>query len=127
MGILDDSMPEDAKLMADVNISLLKSFCKRLGIAADLIISSNITVDYEDRQDRLVKLMKAVGATKLVFGSGTNSYIDKEIFKKNGLDYALHKFIPVPYRQLGEGFIPYLSILDYVMNMGWSLGQITQE
>lgn len=110
---------ESNHLMADVNYSLIRMICNKLRIEPECHISSQINVSYEDRLDRIFQLMKVVDATTLVAGVGAATYMDPEKFKSRGLNLVIHEFKPAVYPQLYGEFIPYLSIVDYLMNVGW--------
>lgn len=68
--------------------------------------------------DRLIEICRQVGASDYISGHGGMNYIDYEQFEKNGvkINYLLYKI--KEYKQVFEGFTPYLSIIDLLFCVG---------
>ena len=67
------------------------------------------------------------GATRYLSGNAAQDYIDAERFKTAGIEVVWHNYAHPSYAQLHGEFIPYLSVLDLVLNAGHaSLGILSQ-
>lgn len=116
---VSDVLNQGAERMVDVNLPLLHLVCNKLGLEYEYYLSSDLAIEYEGRLDRVFNIMAAVGAQTLVAGPGAATYMNSEDFKARGLRLEICTFEPIPYPQLHGEFIPYLSIVDYLMNVGW--------
>ena len=74
----------------------------------------------EEPTDRLVEACRAVGAKTYIAGKGGRNYLRTEAFEKAGIGVVWQQFDPasVPYPQTGPGFVPGLSVLDCLFNVG---------
>lgn len=105
------------------NIFLIKFIAGKLDIQTEYIKSSDIPHN-STSDDLIVEIMLEIapGGTYLS-GAGGSKYQDPEKFINNGLgiDYVTYK--PIPYPQLnyasGRSFVPGLSIIDPILNIGW--------
>jgi len=121
MDALLSAIAGNATHMIDVNLPLISTICQKLGLRLDIIRASSFGIIYEDRIDRLIKLMKAVDAEFLIVGAGAATYLDRQRFLDVGYGFEVHDFKPKVYPQLHGDFISHLSIVDYLMNVGWGL------
>lgn len=117
---LEPILATEYRLMAALNVDLLKLIITKLEIEVEFFLSSAIAIEYEDRVDRLFKLLEAVGADELLIGTGGASYLDRKQFEAKGFKLSVHEYRPEPYPQQYGDFIPYLSVIDYAMNNGWN-------
>lgn len=106
--------------MIDVNLPLISTICQKSGLRVDIMRASSFGIIHEKRIDRLLKLMKAVNAELLIVGTGAGTYLDRQKFLDAGYDFEIHEFKPKIYPQLYGEFISHLSIVDYLMNVGWT-------
>ena len=75
---------------------------------------------FDTSSEKLLNICKEVKATKYVSGPGGKNYLDEKIFQKNHIDIEYRKYTPILYSQLNsKSFIPNLSILDLLFNMGY--------
>jgi hypothetical protein len=71
-----------------------------------------------DRNGRLIELCRRFGATRYLSGDAARDYIDLERFDTAGIEVAWHGYEHPVYPQLHGDFIPYLSALDLLLNVG---------
>jgi hypothetical protein len=89
-----------------------------LGIRIPIVKESELQVKTVGTQ-RLVDLCKAVGADTYVSGKGGKDYMDEGLFKSNDLSVEHQNYSASPYPQrFSESFVPDLSILDMLANVG---------
>jgi len=68
------------------------------------------------KTDRLMMLLEKVGATEYVSGLGAKNYLDESRFSDIKLTWFDYKHPTYPQR--GKQFIPYLSVIDLLFNVG---------
>jgi hypothetical protein len=103
--------------LGELNIALIEIFKEFLGLSVRCHRSSDLVVAGQ-ANDKLVNMCKKLGADKFIVKPNTENYHPKNVFEKHGIDFEYFVFNPTKYEQLYGNFIPNLSILDYVMNLG---------
>jgi hypothetical protein len=87
-----------------------------LDIKTEIIISSSIPIDHSLKsQDKVLALCKAAGADTYINTIGGLGLYSKDAFRKQGIDLRFIEPRPLLYAQFGEGFVPWLSIVDVLM------------
>ena len=74
-----------------------------------------------DRNLKIVEAIKEVGANEDYCGeTAVDAYMDHELFQKKGINIVVQQWKCNEYPQLfnKQGFIPNLSIIDLLMNLG---------
>lgn len=90
--------------------------CQYLGLATEIRISSDIAIDHQlKNQDKVLALCQAVGASTYVNAIGGVELYSKEDFQKKGMALKFIRSKPFEYPQLGDPFVPWLSIIDVLM------------
>jgi hypothetical protein len=88
-----------------------------LGIRTPLRFSSEMGVG--GRKDELVlNLCKAVGASVYLSGPLGRDYLRPELFAEAGIQVAYHDYGHPVYPQCHPGFEPYMAALDLLLNCG---------
>lgn len=94
-------------------------------IARDILGSETQMVDVRDftlegaRADRLLQLLKQVGATEYVSGPSARAYLDADYYLREGIRVHWMDYSSYPsYPQLHGPFEPGLSVVDLLMNAG---------
>lgn len=80
----------------------------------------------EDRNLRLIELCKNYGATQYFTGFSAHGYLDLDLFRSNGIEVIFQKYIPVAYLQKTQDFVPFMSVVDCLLN-GYSPSQIKEN
>ncbi|MBF0553533.1 MAG: WbqC family protein [Nitrospirae bacterium] len=105
--------------LLDIDMDLLVAINKLLRIDVDILFSSDLNIEYDDRISRIVSLCKAVGANHYISGPSARDYIkDNSIFENNGIVLEYQTYDYPPYNQIYGEFIPDLSIIDLLFNVG---------
>jgi len=71
-----------------------------------------------DPNQRLVEIVKNFNGDCYLAGKGSLSYIDTDMFEKNGINVTFQEYTPEIYPQLYGEFIPGLSLIDMIFNLG---------
>lgn len=90
---------------------------KILEINTKIIYSSDLNVS-GNRNERLVKILKKLGANTYLSGPSAISYIDQELFRTNKINIEWVSYEMPVYDQLYDSFLPNLSIIDLIFNTG---------
>ena len=104
------------KLM-ELNLALIESFNKELGISTKTIRSSELNVQ-SSGSEKLLEICKKLGATTYLSGASGPNYLDEEIFQKEGIEIIYEDFVSEKYNQLHGDFIPDLAFIDLLFNEG---------
>jgi hypothetical protein len=90
--------------------------CEHLGITTEIRVSSSVAIDHELKsQDKVLALCNAVNANTYINAIGGMELYAKEPFQKHGIDLQFIRSEALEYPQLGNAFVPWLSIIDVMM------------
>jgi hypothetical protein len=108
--------------LSELNIELTKYILNLLGIKTNVLISSQLPKVSDDPNLRLIEYCQLLQANTYLAGKGGKNYMNLELFEKNGISVVWQDFrvVEVVYPQLGNPFLPSLSILDALFNVGKS-------
>jgi len=71
------------------------------------------------KADLLAMLCEQVNATEYISAPGSRDYLtESDAFRNCGILVTYHDYIHPEYRQLFGDFIPYMSVIDLLFNMG---------
>lgn len=107
--------------LSDLNFDLFIYLNKVLGITTKIVKSSDLNVgNVTNPNERLVKLCTYFNATHYIAGKGGKNYMDLELFKQNHIEIQWQEFPNqnIVYPQLQGDFVPGLSVLDVLFNVG---------
>jgi WbqC-like protein family len=104
--------------LAEFNILGVKWVKKTVGIETHLALASELGKYSSSGSALLLHLVKAVGGTVYLSGPTGRNYLDEALFSKAGIKVDYHSFTPFNYPQRFGEFIPGLSVLDYLFNVG---------
>lgn len=103
--------------ISQLNIHLITKICEFLEIKTPLI--SSTTVDGKGvKTDRLIDILRKLGATSYLSGPSADDYLDKDAFKKSGIGLEYKSYVYDPYPQLWGDFIGEVTVLDLIANCG---------
>lgn len=113
-----DLIWQNEQVLSEFNISIIKFICGKLGIKCEFVKSSDLNIN-ERKEERIIRICMMLGGEIYYSGAGAKAYQSEENFRDNGLELRYSEFRPFKYDQLGDGFIPNLSALDFMMNYGY--------
>jgi hypothetical protein len=67
---------------------------------------------------RLVEICKKVGADRYLSGPRASAYLDEGAFGEAGIEVEYMRYDYAPYAQQHGPFVPQVSIVDVLMNLG---------
>lgn len=119
--LFEDAIKNETDYLLEFNLSIIKLIMNILKIKTKIIMSSELKVEGRGTE-KIVGILKAVGAKKFLtgLGKGSNRYtVGKEdLYRKEGFDVVYQKFSTPRYPQLFGDYIPDLSIIDVLFSIG---------
>ena len=103
--------------MVDLNFALLDYLMGALDVEPEIVWASQLECPGRSTE-RLVELVRAVGGSHYLSGTGALDYLDAEPFARAGITLELQRFEHPCYPQLHGEFVPYLSSIDALFNCG---------
>lgn len=104
--------------LVDFNFNLNNDILSFLGINTPIRFSHEIPRYTNDRNERIIEICKFFKADILYDGKSAEKFIDIDLFRQNGIEVVFQNYQHTPYKQLWGPFIPYMSVLDLLMNEG---------
>ena len=99
-------------------LSNIKSACRGMNISVPFAYQSDLNIQGE-KQDLIINLCKHYNADAFLFGAKGRDYVDVDYFKSQGIEPLFQDFKCIEYpQQWGGGFIPGLSVIDALFNIG---------
>lgn len=90
--------------------------CAHIGIDTPIIVSSSVAIDHSlNAQAKVLALCKGRGAGVYINPIGGTGLYAREDFTAERIELKFHKASPLEYAQFGNGFVPWLSIVDVLM------------
>lgn len=117
LDLLDGLGSRQDVTISQMNIRLIRRICAYLGITTSMQLSSELAVAGQ-KTERLIALLKKVGATTYLSGPSADAYLDKEVFRENRLRLEYKSYDYEPYPQLWGTFEGAVSVLDLIANLG---------
>jgi len=112
---------KDHSKLIDLTIELVLWIADILGLQSSTHFSSELAIQNNDRQERLIEICKKMDCDTFYEGSSGKDYIDIYLFKKHGITVIFQEYHHPYYNQLWlqeNGFISHLSIIDLMFNHG---------
>ena len=119
--LIEKHIGMEHKLLADLNIGLIKDIASKLGLKCRIVVASRDVPTNLKKQQRNIYQCKKLGGTVYYSGPGGKSYDDEAGYAMNGIKLIYSDYSPVEFEQARKGQIVNLSVLDYILNRGYAL------
>lgn len=106
--------------LATYNEQALIGVAEGLGFPTTRFVRSSVFQCKARATERLVQLVTAVGGTTYLSGGGAGGYQEDKYFQEAGIELVHAGFAAEAYPQRSEQFVPGLSVIDALMNVGFS-------
>lgn len=115
--------------VAEYNIHAIKSLVSALGYSTNSLIRSSDLLTSSSATERLIELTGHVRGAEYLCGGGASNYQEDEVFERVGIKLTYQNFLHPAYPQFGsKEFVPGLSIVDALMNLGFiGVQQLLQD
>lgn len=116
--LLEDMYSRQPELLVDFTIDTTIEIAGLLGLGDRRFVrSSELTADGA-KTDRLVSILRQVGATHYVSGPSARDYLEEDKLADAGISLEYMEYAYEPYEQLHPPFEPQVSIIDLLMMHG---------
>jgi len=116
---LDSVFERRDEFLADFTIWLTTEIARKIGNAhTKFMRSSEIPGIDGQKTDRLIQILKHVGATHYISGPSARDYVEKDKFDEAGISLEYMEYNYPEYPQLYPPFDPYVTILDLMFMVG---------
>jgi hypothetical protein len=105
--------------LAHYNMAVIRAIAEQLGLPHNNCVASSSLGCDGQASDLLINLTRKVGGACYMCGGGASGYQDDQAFEQAGVSLAYQGFHHPVYPQAGSAdFVPGLSIVDALMNVG---------
>ena len=109
--------------LASLNVEIIRYLLDAFGLPAPVGCSGEARVE-GTRTELLVGLCRAYGCDTYLSGAGARKYVDESVFRDAGLTHRFQAFEHPVYPQQAPGFVPNLSAVDLLFNVGPAAGDL---
>ncbi len=117
--------------IAELDFTFMCRCLSALGASTKVVRASDMEASGAGLRgaDYILAILKELGATDYISGQGEGSlrYIEPEKFQDAGVKLSTYQFHSPRYQQLWGEFIPDLSILDMLANVGRESGALIES
>jgi hypothetical protein len=116
-GFLKEVYERKWNYLTEINEFILRYLLKQLKINTEFVKASEINLT-KHKSDLIIELTHKLNGDIFVFGKFGKDYVNKEEFKKEGIEVYIQSYNHPIYPQIYDKFNPYLSIIDLISNVG---------
>lgn len=104
----------------DINHASIKTILDLLDIRIPSYIASELQLENDDPNGRILEICKKLNADTYLAGKGGKNYMDLNLFQENNIKVDWQKFEVEKYKypQINGDFIPGISVIDSIFNIG---------
>lgn len=108
------------KNLCDLNMKTLLYIMEQVDIDVSIYYTSSLLKDYvfTNKTQKIVDICKELDIDVYLSGISGKDYLNPQIFKDNKIKLEYQNFVQKEYKQLWGSFIPNLSIIDLLFNLG---------
>ena len=115
---LNTILLQNPRYLSELNQLLIRWICDKLEITTSLRVSSDLNVE-GSKAKLLVNICESRGATHYLSPPGSKIYLDEtSTFDTAGIQLEYFDYRPKQYTQIHGDFIPYMSVIDALFNVG---------
>jgi len=116
----------DWRRLVDLDRAMVEWSCKQLGLTPTIVYASDLEIESDDPNERLLEIADRLGATVFYEGSAGRDYLDLDRFASRGVIVEFQDFAHPYYSQQWPkvGFVSHLSALDLILNVGPEAGAV---
>jgi len=103
--------------LIDLNMNFINFPKDAFGIKTKIIFASELGFTSRSTE-RLADITEALGGDVYLSGTAGRDYLDVSLFESRGINVEFQDFIHPVYKQRYDGFIPNMSAIDALFNVG---------
>ena len=115
---LQEILERPWRRLVDLDLALIDWLAAELSITTPRYRASELGISDDDRNQRLLNLCRHFGASRYLSGNAARDYLELDRFRAAGVEVTWHDYVHPTYTQLHGQFVPYLSVLDLILNEG---------
>jgi len=110
----------DTDLLIEYNINFIRKISNILTLNTQFELASNLKGIEGSKGDLIISIIKSKQVSTYISPIGSKNYLDNHLdnFKDINVTLEYQNFIHPEYKQLGKEFLPYMGILDLLLNEG---------
>jgi hypothetical protein len=116
--LLEEFYNRHDQYLADFTVDLTIALAREMGITHTRFLRASSLKVEGARTERLIAVLKEVGADHYISGPSAQSYIEEEKFEQAGIDLEYMEYKYLAYPQLYPPYEPNVSILDLLFMTG---------
>lgn len=117
LALWEEALRHGDRLLSDLNVRLIRAICDYLGITTPIAMSRDYPVSGA-KTERLINLLKHIGASAYLSGPSAKGYLDESAFKRNRIRLEYKTYDYPEYPQLWGDFAGNVTVLDCISNLG---------
>jgi hypothetical protein len=117
MDELEELLHRPWSLLCDLDMAAVALICRWLELEQPLHRASELGIQ-GGQTERLLSICRHFGASRYLSGAAATCYLDVELMESHGVAVEFQDYRHPVYPQRGGPFLPYLSIIDLLFNMG---------
>lgn len=126
LGELEQALCTDPpNLLVDLDLRLTELMRAWLGIRTTVLRSSELGIE-GGQTERLVSICKHLKADSYLSGNAAQDYLQQDLFEAAGISVVWQNYVHPIYPQLHGEFVPYLSAIDLILNVGPDSGSVVR-
>jgi hypothetical protein len=115
--LLSEAFAHKDRTISQLNRRLVVAVATYLGITTPTRESAEFALTGQ-KTERILALMRKVGADTYLSGPTAQNYLDEEQLSRAGIALEYKSYDYMPYPQQGDGFEANVSVLDLIANCG---------
>tara|TARA_B110000046_G_scaffold183849_1_gene220906 strand:- start:1162 stop:1872 length:711 start_codon:yes stop_codon:yes gene_type:complete len=116
--LIEDILNQKTDNLTEFNIYMIKSILRFLDYESTELVKSSALFLSSSSTQRLIDIVKAVGGNSYLAGGGAQGYQEDQLYKEQGVGLIYQNYQHPQYQQNSHEFVPGLSIIDALMNVG---------
>lgn len=123
--VIEYTIKHRPEMLVALNVALLELVRVWLGFDMPMLRASEVlprpfdaAQQSEGASERLAALVAAAGGSVYFSGPSGRGYLDEAAFAGRGIEVRYTSHSPFPYEQPVDAFVPGLSVLDALFNLG---------
>lgn len=105
--------------LVELNENAILLLMEELGLQTRMVKASELGVNKNLRKTKLlIDILAKTGADVYLSGKSGKKYLKRQKFERHGIGLVFQQFVHPTYPQRFDGFVPGLSIIDLLFNMG---------
>lgn len=104
--------------LVDLTHDMLRWFMDQLELGQPIVRASSLPGLGGTKSELVLSMCQAMHASEYIFGALGRDYADVAAFENAGIRVRFQEYEHPTYPQLGRGFVPCLSVIDLLMNVG---------